>query len=130
MTFSSPPEREAFNQLVWKVVREIPEGQVATYGQIADILPPPPGVSVRAYRARGPRWVGAAMAACPSDVPWQRVINAQGRVSLRKSGGHERQKELLIEEGVVFDERERIDLKRYGWSGPTQEWLEDNGMAK
>ena len=55
------------------------------------------------------------MAACPDDVPWQRVINSQGKISQRP--GAQRQKELLLEEGVVFDEKERIDLKKYGWSG-------------
>jgi methylated-DNA-protein-cysteine methyltransferase-like protein len=129
MAYSSPPDQDAFYQLVWKVVREIPEGQVATYGQIADIIPPPPGVSARTYRASGPRWVGGAMAACPLDVPWQRVINAQGRISLRRGGGYERQRELLLEEGVSFDEKGRIDLKRYRWGGPSPEWLEAHGMT-
>jgi len=57
------------------------------------------------------------MAACPDDVPWQRIINAQGKISLR-GGGENRQRELLEDEGVVFDDRERVDLKRYGWKGP------------
>jgi methylated-DNA-protein-cysteine methyltransferase-like protein len=57
------------------------------------------------------------MAACPQDVPWQRVINAQGKVSLARQGGQE-QRELLEAEGVEFDERGRVDLRRYAWAGP------------
>ena len=57
------------------------------------------------------------MAACPDGVPWQRVINAQGKISLR-GGSETRQRELLEAEGVVFDSQDRVDLKRFGWSGP------------
>jgi methylated-DNA-protein-cysteine methyltransferase-like protein len=72
------------------------------------------------YEAWGARWVGGAMAACPDNVPWQRVVNAQGKISLRKGGGFLRQRELLEEEGVKFDQKDRIDLDRYGWSGPSE----------
>ncbi|OGO66664.1 MAG: hypothetical protein A2030_08760 [Chloroflexi bacterium RBG_19FT_COMBO_50_10] len=58
------------------------------------------------------------MAACPQDVPWQRVINSQGKVSLRPGGGGSNQRELLEAEGVIFDERDRVDLKIYAWDGP------------
>ena len=68
------------------------------------------------------------MAACPGDVPWQRVINAQGKVSIRKGGGSQLQRQLLEDEGVVFDERERVDLKRYRWEGPSREWLSAHGL--
>jgi methylated-DNA-protein-cysteine methyltransferase-like protein len=74
-------------------------------------------VEANEYRAVGARWVGAAMAACPDDVPWQRVINAQGKVSVRRGGGEQLQRHLLEEEGVAFDDRDRVDLKQYGWSG-------------
>lgn len=116
--FVSPPNPAAFNSQVWEIVRQIPPGKVATYGQIAGLIPPPGGMATRDYLAFGPRWVGGAMAACPSDVPWQRVINAQGKISLRKGAGPSHQRQLLEAEGVQFDERERVDLKRYGWSGP------------
>ncbi len=112
--YSSPPDRLTFQALVWQQVRQIPAGKVATYGQIAALVGPPPGMSQEAYKAQGPRWVGGAMAACPEGVPWQRVINAQGKISLR--GGSEiHQRELLEAEGVVFDDRGRVDLERYGW---------------
>jgi methylated-DNA-protein-cysteine methyltransferase-like protein len=113
--FTSPPNPQAFHAQVWDLVRQIPRGQVATYGQIAKLLPPPTGVDLEAYRAFGPRWVGGAMAACPDDVPWQRVINSKGEISSR--AGAERQRQLLEQEGVEFDARGRIDLKRYGWKG-------------
>lgn len=115
--YTSPPDPLAFNTQVWEIVREIPRGKISTYGQIALMIPPPEGVAADEYRAVGARWVGAAMAACPDDVPWQRVINAQGKVSVRRGGGEQLQRHLLEEEGVEFDDRDRVDLKRYVWSG-------------
>lgn len=116
MRYTSPPNLQDYHSKVWDLVRQIPYGKVATYGQIALMIPPPAGVEFETYKAFGPRWVGSAMAACPADVPWQRVINSQGKISERP--GAQKQKELLLEEGVVFNEKGRIDLKRYGWGGP------------
>ena len=126
--FTSPPDRNEFNALVWELVRQIPPGKVSTYGQIADLIPPPGAMNVPDYRAWGARWVGGAMAACPEDVPWQRVINSQGKISLRKGGGHIKQRQLLEAEGVIFDQKERVDLDRYSWSGPSEEWLKSHGL--
>ena len=120
MKFTSPPDRAFYNNQVWEVVRQIPRGRVATYGQVAALIQPPGGMSQSDYRAWGARWVGGAMAACPEDVPWQRVINAQGKISLRRGSGQFRQRELLEEEGIIFNERERVDLKQYGWEGPAE----------
>jgi methylated-DNA-protein-cysteine methyltransferase-like protein len=114
-SFSSPPNPQAYHAQVWDLVRQIPYGKVATYGQIAKMLPPPMGVEIEAYTAFGPRWVGGAMAACPQDVPWQRVINSKGEISERE--GAQRQRVLLELEGIQFDARNRIDLKKYGWHG-------------
>jgi methylated-DNA-protein-cysteine methyltransferase-like protein len=58
------------------------------------------------------------MAACPDDVPWQRVINSQGKISPR-TGGAEKQRLLLEQEGVEFDAKDRVDFKKYGWKGPS-----------
>jgi methylated-DNA-protein-cysteine methyltransferase-like protein len=116
--FSSPPNPQAFNQQVWEIARRIPRGKVATYGQIAKMIPPPLGVEIEAYAAFAPRWVGGAMAACPDDVPWQRVINSQGKVSER--AGAQKQRQLLEAEGVIFDAKDRVDLKKYGWSGKNE----------
>jgi len=117
--FSSPPDVVLFQNLVWDLVRQIPPGRVATYGQIARLLPPPDGVDPKTYLAFGPRWVGGAMAACPGDVPWQRVINSKGEISLRT--GAQEQRCMLEQEGVAFDERGRVDLKVYSWNGPRRE---------
>lgn len=116
--YTSPPDRMAYFELVWEVVRQIPPGRVSTYGRIAGFVPPQKGMSERAYEVRGARMVGGAMAACPADVPWQRVINSQGKVSLRKGGGGEEQRAILESEGVEFDDKDRVDLKRYLWDGP------------
>jgi methylated-DNA-protein-cysteine methyltransferase-like protein len=121
--FTAPPDRMAFFELVWQVVRQIPFGRVSTYGRIAGYLLPPEGMSERAYLARGARMVGGAMAACPADVPWQRVVNAQGKVSLRQGSGGSQQRELLEAEGVVFDDKDRIDLSLYLWDGPSEDWI-------
>jgi methylated-DNA-protein-cysteine methyltransferase-like protein len=112
--FSSPPDPQAFNKRVWELVRKVPRGKVATYGQIALMLPPPSGLDFESYRAFAPRWVGGAMAACPDDVPWQRVINSQGKISERP-GAH-KQRLLLEEEGIEFV-KDKVDLKKYGWGG-------------
>lgn len=116
MQYTSPPNQQAYYEQVWNLVRQIPRGKVAAYGQIALMLPPPNGVEFEAYKAFGPRWVGGAMAACPDDVPWQRVINSQGKISPRP-GGAEKQRLLLEQEGVEFDAKDRVDFKKYGWKG-------------
>lgn len=114
MRFTNPANPAEFNARVWHIVRQIPSGRVTTYGQIAVLLTVPAGMSPRDYQAQSPRWVGAAMAACPEGVPWQRVINARGKISLR--GGNETHQRALLEaEGVEFDERGRVDLSRFGW---------------
>jgi methylated-DNA-protein-cysteine methyltransferase-like protein len=91
-----------------EVVRLIPEGRVATYGQVALVA----GLPGHA------RQVGYAMGSLPegSDVPWHRVINARGRVSRRAAPGwDELQRLLLLEEGIVFRADGSIDLDRFGW---------------
>jgi methylated-DNA-protein-cysteine methyltransferase-like protein len=124
--FTTSPNAQVFNSRVWEIVRQIPPGQVTTYGQIAGMIPPPQGMDPKSYHAFAARWVGGAMAACPENVPWQRVINSQGKPSLRP--GAELQKALLEAEGVVFNESGRVDLKKYGWLGPSREWLILNGL--
>jgi methylated-DNA-protein-cysteine methyltransferase related protein len=114
--FTSPPDPIAFRHQVWDIVRQIPVGRVSTYGQIAALVPNSSGLAPQDYRAFGARWVGGAMATCPEGVPWQRVINSQGKISL-KGPSAETQRRLLEEEGVQFDDRDRIDLARFGWAG-------------
>ena len=95
-------------EVIWRVVRRIPRGRVATYGQIATLA----GLDGHA------RQVGYALHNLPerSSVPWHRVINARGEISPRSAGdSHELQLLLLQAEGVVVDARGRIDLKAYRW---------------
>ncbi len=90
------------------VVRRIPRGRVATYGQVAQLA----GLGAQA------RLVGFALAALPgeSSVPWHRVVNAQGRVSARAEPGADRlQRARLEQEGVRFDPRGCLDLERVRW---------------
>ena len=103
---------------IYEVVRHIPPGRVATYGQVATVVGPP----VTA------RQVGEAMAALrdgapESPVPWQRVINAQGKVSTGR-----RQQQLLEQEGVVFNAKGGTDLRRFGWQGPDPTWAKAHGF--
>jgi methylated-DNA-protein-cysteine methyltransferase-like protein len=102
-----------FQKDVWQIVCGIPAGRVATYGQIAQLVQPPATIVADTYKAFAARWVGSAMAACPKDVPWQRVVNSQGKISDRPGSEHQRQ--LLQKEGVVFDEKGKIDLVKFGW---------------
>lgn len=89
------------------VVREIPHGRVASYGQVsAQVL------------GTTPRMVGFALAGlgAESDVPWHRVVNAAGRISLPSdSPAHAEQRRRLEIEGVVFSPAGAIDLDAYGW---------------
>ena len=112
-----PDKRRTFYTTVWKIARQIPAGKVSTYGQVAALVPQPDGVTPEDYKAFRARWAGQAMADCPPDVPWQRVINAEGKISLRP--GAEMQRQLLETEGVTFDAKGRVDLKQYGWAGPS-----------
>ncbi len=127
--FISPPNQALFREKVWEIARQIPVGKVATYGQIASMIPPPEGLNLKEYDAFAPRWVGGAMAACPEDVPWQRVINSQGKISLRKERDSNMQRERLEAEGVVFDARGKVDLKVYRWPGPPADWLKAHGLS-
>jgi methylated-DNA-protein-cysteine methyltransferase-like protein len=94
-------------QRVYKIVRRIPRGKVATYGQIARMMGMP----------NGARTVGWAMRACPDNVPWHRVVNAQGKISVRDTEGFPLQRALLQAESVRFSKAGNIDLKKHGWAG-------------
>ena len=99
--------RESY-QKIYAVVRRIPRGRVATYGQVAELAGLP----------RQARLVGYALHALGSEsrLPWQRVVNSRGEVSLRSLPGWERvQRQLLEEEGLRFEGRGRISLARFRW---------------
>jgi methylated-DNA-protein-cysteine methyltransferase-like protein len=94
---------------VWQVVKGIPRGHVLTYGEVARL----------AGMSRAARRVSQAMRRAPRDMelPWHRVVNAQGKISFPEdSSGFRRQKDRLEAEGVVFLQG-RIDLDRYGYRG-------------
>ena len=111
---------------MWEIVCQIPPGRVTCYGQIAEMIPPPKGMNPKSYDAFAARWVGGAMASCSENVPWQRVINSQGKLSIR--AGAEQQRELLLAEGVEFNESGKVDLKKFGWQGPPADWLMQRGL--
>ncbi|MEO8030147.1 MAG: methylated-DNA--[protein]-cysteine S-methyltransferase [Gemmatimonadota bacterium] len=103
------PPALGFSQQVYRLVRRIPRGKVATYGQLARLA----GGPTRA------REVGYAMAALPTGtgLPWHRVINARGEVSRRKRPGAElTQRMLLVGEGLRFNARGRVSLEEYQWA--------------
>ena len=105
------PESRALFPRIYDLVRQVPRGQVTTYGDVAQLIGP--GCDARL--------VGYAMADCPADVPWQRVINAQGKISLQGDSAA-RQRLRLESEGIVFDARGKIDLNRFRWAGPGEEF--------
>ena len=98
-----------FDRRVWEQVSHIPCGQLATYGQIADLI--------GAYGCA--RQVGWALRRLklPSAVPWHRVVNAQGRItmSLSREGSDWIQRELLIAEGIPVDQEGRLPLRQFLW---------------
>ena len=101
----------SFYERVYEAVRRVPPGRVTTYGHIAALCGKP----------RAARTVGWALHALPSDtdVPWQRIINARGEISIGKIGlPPELQRAMLEREGIEFDASGRVDLRTWGWEGP------------
>lgn len=99
-----------FHALVFAVVAEVPHGRVTTYGDVAAAL----------GRRGVARHVGNAMGMCPTGIPWYRVVNAQGMVSLRADGNPSaRQIKLLRGEGLEVDGSGRVrDFRRLRWTPP------------
>ncbi len=106
MSDTASPESPSFRARVLRLVEQIPPGRVMTYGQLAT-LAGAPGAA---------RQVGFVMnALADSELPWQRVVNAQGAVSTDKLGFGDIQRGLLGNEGIAFDASGRLDLKRLQW---------------
>lgn len=97
---------KSLHQRIRDVIKQIPRGRVATYGQIARLA----GLRGQA------RLVGYALHATPADkpIPWHRVVNAQGTISTRPPHDKE-QRRLLKREGIRFDARDRIPLASFQW---------------
>ena len=125
-------DRVALFARIHAVVRQVPRGQVATYGQIALIA-----------GAATPRLVGRALRELPPRraVPWHRIVNSQGKISPRDGrdaktatgtatgiGGPDReQRRRLKAEGVFLDDRGRVDFASVAWTGPSWAWLDARG---
>ena len=92
----------------YTIVSQIPKGLVATYGQVATLA---------GYHGQA-RQVGYALNSLTDDfdVPWQRVVNAKGQISVRADPIFEQiQRQILESEGIIFDHNNRIDLSIYQW---------------
>jgi len=116
-------DTKRIHEKFYAVIRRIPPGRVATYGQVAALA----GLQRRARR------VGQALRSTPDglEIPWHRVINAQGSISSRGGLGVEEgyQRHLLEEEGIVFNERGRIDLDRFGWDPDVPKGTKGTGRS-
>ncbi len=108
-------DRQARLARIYETIRDIPRGNVASYGQIAEIAGIP----------RGARQVGWALKQLPrgQSVPWHRVITASGRIAFEPgSASFEKQKKLLIEENIVVSAG-RVDMHKYRWQPQLDELL-------
>ena len=98
---------KGFYDRVVALIKSIPAGKVATYGQIADYAGNPRAAREVAYILHS--------SSDKEDLPWQRVINSKGQISLRPGHGYELQKRLLEDEGVVFGDDGRVDFALFLW---------------
>jgi methylated-DNA-protein-cysteine methyltransferase related protein len=105
----APPQGDEAVAAIYAVIRRIPKGWVATYGQVAAMA----GLPRRA------RLVGHVLQHLDprTNIPWHRVVNAKGEVSysLSRNGGDVLQQRLLEKEGVEFDDKNRFNLERFRW---------------
>ncbi|PJZ61151.1 MGMT family protein [Leptospira adleri] len=105
----------SFFKEVYKLVKKVPKGKVTSYGRIAALLGKP-----RAARAVGYA-LNALSKTQEQTVPWQRVINSQGKISFRGDTGRSiLQRKMLENEGIKFSASETVDLDVYGWPNPIQ----------
>lgn len=110
-------ERKFFER-IYQVVEQVPRGQVSTYGDIALIV----GGDCDA------RIVGLALGDLgprAAKVPWQRIINRTGGISTQGAG----QRELLVAEGVEFDDKGKVLMDRFRWAGPPADWAAKHGFT-
>ncbi len=102
---------------IYRCIQRIPEGKVATYGQIAKLI-----------EASGARQVGYALSSTPADMnlPWHRVINAKGEISQRSDGkADSEQQTRLLAEGVMLNKHGQINLLQYRWQPSFEDFLDD-----
>lgn len=112
-----------FTQRALSVLRHIPEGNVLTYGRAAAL----------AGKPNGARQISRLLHSMSRkyDLPWHRVVNSKGQISLKPSNGYELQKALLESEGVKFSRNNTIDLAVYLWHPPAEKdpWNETPGLS-
>ena len=110
-------EGESLYTIIYALVRSVPESRVITYGRVAEL------VRQRTSKGCTPRMVGYALSALKkhsesTDVPWQRVINSAGKISVHGDGfGNAIQRKLLEAEGISFDADSRVDFDECEWLG-------------
>jgi methylated-DNA-protein-cysteine methyltransferase-like protein len=107
MSAGIKPSETLFTREVKAVIRSIPRGRVATYGQVA-------ALAGRERAARGVSWILHSSSEA-AGLPWHRVIGGQGRISLPRGRGFEEQRKRLVAENVAVGPGGRIDLERYQW---------------
>lgn len=98
---------DEFTKRVTFIISRIPEGKVLTYGRVAALAGKP-------YGARQVSWILHSLSK-KHNLPWHRVINSQGKISLPKPG-YDLQKKLLVLEGIKFSQNDKIELKKYLWN--------------
>lgn len=97
----------AFTTQIVQLIKQIPPGKVCTYGTLAALAGNPRG-------ARQVSWTLRTQTE-KEQLPWHRVVGGQGKISIIDSDGYQLQKGLLSQEGILFDDHDRIDLKKQGW---------------
>lgn len=95
------------NSAIVDVILSVPWGKVATYGQVARLAGRPGGARLVAWTLNSHRK--------HPELPWYRIVNVRGGISLPRGKGYELQREMLIAEGVIFGHDDRIDLPRFQW---------------
>lgn len=97
----------SFSARAMAIIKQIPKGKVVTYGLVA----------AHSGNPRASRQVARILHSCSrkDNLPWHRVVNRNGQISLKPSRGYEKQKQMLRREGVVFDREDTIDLDAFLW---------------
>ncbi|MDE2820059.1 MAG: MGMT family protein [Chloroflexota bacterium] len=127
----NPPNPRSFFETVWDLVCQIPPGKVSSYGQIASMIPPEDGMDPVRMKNLAPRWVGTALRKTPrgKSIPWHRVINSQGKISFPIGSAQAKEQRALLEsEGVVFNQRDKVDFAIVAWRGPDDTYLARKGL--
>jgi methylated-DNA-protein-cysteine methyltransferase-like protein len=100
---------------IYALIREVPKGEVASYGMIASLVP-----------GAGPRQAARALRNAPKGLPWHRIITSSG--AMADHSGAEKQRRLLKAEGVKFKKNGAVDWSAHRWRGPSQKWIEKSGL--